>query len=235
MSESEIMNQEASRVTAGAATSASRPAHKSATSDDERKGLVDLDSSVVAYAKRMREEQEKLQAPGEPPYTDALDHNEEPPHIRARRKLIQRQPGFWKGLERIELGFEVVQMMREIGFGLHIVTKGPSDTANAWSEKLEWSKENIPDALVTVTEDKSATYGRAFLEDWPPYFLSWLAVRKNGLVICVAQPWNVDYAVGGRLQRPNVIRYDGTNRAEVDRLLRRAYERKGGEPLFAPA
>jgi len=206
-----------------------------ATSDDERKGLIDLDSSVAAYAKKMREEQDKLRAPGEPAYVDALDHDQEPPHIRARRKLIQRQPGFWRSLERIELGFDIVQMMRQIGFGLHVVTKGPRGTSNAWSEKLEWSTEQIPDASVTVTTDKSAIYGRAFLEDWPPYFRSWLMVRKNGLVICVAQPWNEDYAVGGRLQRPNVIRYDGSNRGEVERMLRRAYERKGGESLFGSA
>jgi 5'-nucleotidase len=201
-----------------------------ATSDDEHQALLDLDGSLADYDAAMRERMEAIRSPLEPPVTDRLASDEdEPPHLEARRKLIQAMPGFWRGLKRIDLGFEVVATMRAIGFGLHVLTKGPRSTPNAWSEKLEWCLVEIPDAMVSVSADKSAVYGRVLLDDWPPYFLSWLKARRNGLVVCVAQPWNTDYRVGGPLHRPDVLRYDGTNKSRLEALLRRAYDRKGGE------
>jgi 5'-nucleotidase len=198
------------------------------TSDDERQALLDLDGSLADYDKVMRARMEAIRSPEEPPYADRLSGHE-PPHLEARRKLIQAQPGFWRSLPRIERGFQVVEAMRHIGFGLHVLTKGPRSTSIAWSEKLDWCIDNIPDAMVTVTGDKSAVYGRVLLDDFPPYFTSWLAVRPRGFVICVDQPWNADYRKGGPLEHPNVLRFDGTNLAEVEARLRRAYERGGGD------
>ena len=199
------------------------------TSDDERQALLDLDGSLADYDKIMRARMETLRAPEEPPHVDRFVTLSEPPHIEARRKLIQAQPGFWRGLPRIDRGFQVVEVMRRIGFGLHVLTKGPRSTSIAWSEKLDWCIDNIPDAMVTVTADKSAVYGRALLDDFPPYFTSWLLVRPRGLVVCVDQPWNADYRKGGPLEHPNVLRFDGSNLAELEARLRRAYERRGGD------
>lgn len=196
------------------------------TSDDERQALLDLDGSLADYDTVMRSRMEALRSPNEPPYTDR--QSDEPPYIDARRKLIQAQPGFWRGLPRIERGFQVVDMMRSIGFGLHVLTKGPRSTSLAWSEKLDWCIDNIPDAMVTVTADKSAVYGRVLLDDFPTYFTSWLRVRSRGLVICVDQPWNAEYAVGGRLEHPNVLRLDGKNTEAIHTRLRHAYARSGG-------
>jgi hypothetical protein len=201
------------------------------TSDDERQALIDLDGSLADYDGALRAAMDAIRAPGEPPYADRLAVGREEPHMEARRKLIQAQPGFWRGLERIERGFEVVDRMRRIGFGLHVLTKGPRATVGAWSEKLAWCIAELPDAMVTITSDKSAVYGRVLLDDWPAYFVAWLKARPRGLVICVAQPWNADYRAGGPLEHANVLRYDGSNQAEVETRLRAAYDRKGGASL----
>src|SRR5580700_1369568 len=101
------------------------------TSDDERQALIDLDGSLADYDGALRAAMDAIRAPGEPPYADRLAVGREEPHMEARRKLIQAQPGFWRGLERIERGFEVVDRMRRIGFGLHVLTKGPRATVGA--------------------------------------------------------------------------------------------------------
>ena len=196
--------------------------------------LVDLDSTVADYDKALRKEMRALEAPNEPSYADRYSNGFEPAYIEARRKLIQQKPGFWRNLERIPLGFEVVDELRKIGFSLHVLTKGPQKNGAAWGEKLEWSREHLPDATVTVTGDKSIVYGRVLVDDFPPYFLSWLANRPRGLVISVAHPWNEGFKKDGAQAHPNVVRYDGTDVIELREALRRARDRESGAPLHVP-
>jgi 5'(3')-deoxyribonucleotidase len=128
-----------------------------------------------------------------------------PLHIQRRRKLIQQRPGFWRELSRIRLGFEVVDVLREHLFALHVLTKGPSTTPNAWTEKFEWCRKHLPDALVTVGQDKSIVYGRILVDDFPEYFLPWLDHRPRGLVVAIQHPWNEN------IRHANLVHYDGTN------------------------
>ena len=195
---------------------------------DEQSGednyfLADLDGSTADFDKRMKERLELLRGPGEPDYGDNYD--DVPPYIKARRDLIKRQPGFWRGLDRLERGFHVVDYARSIGFKINTLTKCPRKNPMAWTEKAEWCIENIPDALITLTEEKTITYGKVLLDDYPPYFLPWLKVRPRGLVIAVAQPWNLG------VTHPNLIRYDGTNLDQVKEALDRAYRRVGRQSL----
>jgi 5'(3')-deoxyribonucleotidase len=193
--------------------------------------LIDLDSTVADYDKALREVMRSLEAPNEPAYADRYTNGAEPAYIEARRKLVQRQPGFWRNLEKIPLGFEVVDELRRAGFKLHVLTKGPQKNGAAWGEKLEWSREHLPDATVTVTGDKSIVYGRVLVDDFPPYFLAWLANRPRGLVISVAHPWNEGFKKDGAQAHPNVLRYDGTDVIELREALRRARDRESGAPL----
>lgn len=195
---------------------------------DDRIALIDLDGTVADYDAAMRAAMATLRAPGEP---GEPDRGAEPAHLEARRKLVQRQPGFWRGLAPLALGFAVVDELRALGFELHVLTKGPRATPNAWSEKVEWCAEHLPDANVTVTGDKSLVYGRVLVDDWPPYFTRWLEVRPRGLVVCVAHPWNEGFAAGGAEAHANVLRFDGENRDELRRRLARAYERGAREGL----
>lgn len=124
-------------------------------------------------------------------------------HLEARRALIKAQPGWWRELPRLELGFAVLDELRAQRFRLHVLTKGPFDTAGAWSEKVQWCRAHVPDAAVTITEDKGLVYGKVLVDDWPPYVQRWLEWRPRGFVVMPAQPWNVGFA------HPNVLRFDG--------------------------
>lgn len=199
---------------------------------EDRIALIDLDGTVADYDSEMQAQMRRIMAPSEEVYTHrpVLDEDELE-HMKARRKLIQRQTGFWRRLKPLAMGFEVIEEMRHLKFGLHVLTKGPTTTPNAWSEKLEWCQEHLPDAAVTVTGDKSLVYGRVLFDDWPSYFTKWILVRPRGLVICLAHPWNIDFAKGGAREHPNVLRYDGSNREELVARLTRAYERASRENL----
>lgn len=188
--------------------------------------LIDLDGTVADCDGALQEQQALLRSPDEPPFQDRYSGGGEPAYIEARRKLIQRQPGFWRNLRPLTLGFQVVGKLRDIGFNLHVLTKGPKGNGAAWGEKLDWSREHIPDALVTVGSDKSLVYGKILVDDFPEYFEKWLRVRPRGLVVCVAQAWNIQYADD---VHPNVFRYDGTNYEALCGRLQQAYNRDAGK------
>lgn len=202
--------------------------------EGDRVALVDLDGTIADYDAALVEAMRSIQDPNEKPYENRYEETtkrSELPHVEARRKMIQRQPGFWRNLPGLTLGFDIVSELRELGFALHVLTKGPRNNGPAWGEKLEWARENIHDATVTVTGDKSIVFGRVLVDDYPPYFISWLENRPRGLVVCVAHPWNEAFKRGGNNEHPNVVRYDGSNLDEVARMLKRAYDRAPGEPL----
>ena len=188
-------------------------------SQDDKVALIDLDGTVCDYDRSMRAMMRSIQAQEETLYCDRYTDGSEPPHIEARRKLIQKMPGFWRNLQQHSIGFQIVDECRAIGFDLHVLTKGPADSTGAWSEKISWCQEHLKDAQVTVTQNKSLTYGRVLCDDYPYYFNAWLKRRPRGLVVCVAQPWNAG------ISNPNVLRFDGTNRVDLRERLQQAFDR----------
>ncbi len=195
-------------------------------SSESKIALIDLDGTVADYDKSMSAEMAKIAAPEDPKYDkygSNFGSNKE--YLNARRKLIQNQAGFWRDLEPLPLGFDIVNLLRDIGFTLNILTQGPRKSLNAWSEKVEWSNKHLFNVNITITQDKSLSYGRVLVDDYAPYFLKWLEHRPRGLVVCVAHPWNEMFAVGGVSYNENVFRYDGTNREELKTRLVTAFER----------
>ena len=188
--------------------------------------LIDIDGTIADYDGEMDRHLRDLKSPEEPSFSG---WDNVPKHIEARRNLIKRQPGFWRSLPRLELGFHVVEELRVLGFMLHVLTKGPKYTTSAWTEKYDWCRENLPDAFVTVTQDKSLVYGRVLVDDYAPYFEKWLSVRPRGLVVCVAHDWNGEYASDGAKAHPNVFRYNGANREALRQALTMAFTRKARE------
>jgi 5'-nucleotidase len=188
-----------------------------------RIALVDLDGTVADYDAAMTRDLEPLRSPEET--TPLVYHGageEMPEHYKARVKLIRNRSGWWRGLGRLEDGFRVVDMMRRIGFEIHVLTKGPKSSPNAWSEKAEWCQEHMPGDLVTISSDKSMVYGRVLMDDWPPYVIPWLKARPRALVILPDRPWNKGF------EHHRVIRYTGDNDDVVFEALKLAFLRKDG-------
>jgi 5'-nucleotidase len=184
--------------------------------------LVDMDGTLCDYEGAMARDLEKIRNPQEPPLKMRESHSD--PWLRERVELIRRQPGWWAGLERLKLGFDVLEELRSLEFELHILTKGPAQATSAWTEKLQWCQRHVPDARVTVTMDKGLVYGKVLVDDWPEYIERWLTWRPRGLVIMPAQPWNEDF------RHPNVLRYDGRNLDGVKASLRAVKERAQALP-----
>lgn len=162
--------------------------------------LVDLDGTLADYHAAMKKGLEPMRAPEEEDVDWASYERRPPPHIEARMDLVKRQPGFWKGLQPVSDGFEVLHLIREVGFSLNVLTKGPKRTTQAWTEKVEWCQHYLPDVPVTVTQDKGIVYGRGLFDDYPPYLLRWLEHRPRGLCLMLDQPWNRDFS------HPQVVR-----------------------------
>jgi len=169
--------------------------------------LFDLDGTLADFDKAMRAQLEQLRSPGEDPKLDELAY-EDLPHMRARRRLVKRQPGFWENLEPIERGFELLRCAVDLRFRATILSKGPRKVASAWSEKVAWCRRHVEDCQIVLAEDKGLVYGRLLVDDWPEYIERWMRWRPRGLVVAVAQPWNV--GIEQRFPR-QVVRYDGTN------------------------
>lgn len=166
--------------------------------------LIDMDGTIADFDQSMKEHLVKLasSADGEWAKGNFDGKREEMPEwLKARQALIKRSPGFWRDLPRLHDGFHMLEMLRELGFSLNILTKGPERSTNAWTEKVEWCQEHVPDAAIHISQDKGLVYGRVLFDDWPAYILRWLEWRPRGLVIMTDQPWNQGF------DPPNVHRY----------------------------
>jgi len=189
----------------------------------DRIALLDMDGTIADYDSAMNDALATLRSPGEPVFERGLF----PDWIEARRTLIAMQPGFWRNLRPLPLGFSIVDVLMSLDFRITVLTKGPNRKPGAWSEKVEWCREYLPGVPVTITEDKSHTYGKLLVDDWPPYVMGWLGNRPRGIVIMPAQSWNE----GADAQSPNIFRYDGSNPLVLRRVLEAVAARRSGETL----
>ena len=177
--------------------------------------LIDLDGTIADYDGAMRRDLAPLCAPEELPLPADLGPLEAQPHFKARMGLIRRVPGWWRHLPRIEANLELVHVMRSLAYDIHVLTKGPWKSSQAWAEKVDWCREHLPWASLHISEDKGLVYGKVLMDDWPPYIQRWLTWRPRGLVIMPSHPWNEHF------QHSHVIRWDGSAeaRAEIEERL----------------
>lgn len=187
--------------------------------------LVDMDGTLVDYVGQLERDLAALAAPGEKPVSMARLWDEGvSDHLQRRMDIIKQQAGWWRELPDLTFGHHVLHWLREIGFDIHILTKGPYRTTSAWTEKVEWCRARLsPDAKVTITEDKSLVYGRVLVDDYPDYMTAWLEWRPRGLGIMPKSETNKDF------RHERVVIYDGTNAAEVRAALQAAFDREAGE------
>ena len=169
--------------------------------------LFDIDGTLADFDAAMQRRLEELRSPGEDPKSDETAF-EDVPYVKARRRLIKAQPGFWRDLMPIQLGFQILEEARAQRFLCQILSKSPRKIPAAAGEKIEWCVKHVPDLPIVLSEDKGLVYGKLLCDDWPEYIERWLTWRPRGLVIAVAQRWNI--GIDTRFPK-NVVRFDGTN------------------------
>src|SRR5579863_147686 len=91
--------------------------------------LVDMDGTLCDFDTAMKRDYEKLKAPGEP---DVSPFDETIPWVKARRDLIKSQKNWWLNLEKFKLGFDVYQVLLDLGYKTHVLTRGPGHAPQAW-------------------------------------------------------------------------------------------------------
>lgn len=158
--------------------------------DSDKVALIDMDGTLALYDFALFKALEELRSPNDP---EVSLHGHHPPWLRNRIKLIRQQPGFWRNLEKDELGFMTLDLLKELEYSLMVLTKGPVTTTSAWTEKREWCHEHLPGVPVTVTENKGLVYGKVLFDDYPPYIQAWLKWRPRGKVIMTHHAWNQDF------------------------------------------
>lgn len=185
--------------------------------------LFDMDNTLVDYDGGLAEVYETIRGPQDIPIKSW--HNAEDfPYIKNRLNLIKMVPGWWRNLKRYQPGFDILEVALEIGFEVHVLTKGPEAKSRAWMEKLEWCRAELPKGVkVTITEDKSLVYGKVLVDDYPPYLGKWFDRRPRGLGIIPVNDFNSEY------WHPQLIRYDHTDLYSLDKVkkaLETAYNRE---------
>lgn|SRR5262245_25123178 len=189
--------------------------------------LFDLDGSLADYDGAMVRTLEELRSPGEAVITgENFWDLEKQDYLRARMRLVKNQPGWWLSLDPIPRGMQILRLCRQLGFDVHILTKGPKRHSLAWGEKVQWCQRHVgPEVDIHVTSDKGMVYGKLLYDDYPDYMLRWLQHRPRGLGIMPVTPHNRQFS------HPNVVKWDGTNLEEVTRAILAAKNRNPGEDL----
>jgi FMN phosphatase YigB (HAD superfamily) len=73
--------------------------------------LFDLDGTLADFDAAMQHKLEELRSPSEDPKADETAF-EDVPYVKARRRLVKSQPGFWRDLATIPLGFQLLEEAR---------------------------------------------------------------------------------------------------------------------------
>jgi 5'-nucleotidase len=183
--------------------------------EDEKVALFDMDETLFAYTRQLRQDMLKLNAPGEPQYTVKELFDESKPWLKARMDMIKSQPGWWRSLPKLERGWTIYHLAKNIGYEVEILTKGPHSKRLAWMEKAECIDMHFGDSVTIniVGKGKGRYYGRMLVDDYPEYMNQWLQWRPRGLGIMIANEENEGYS------HPNVIRFD-----DEDDTLEKIYD-----------
>lgn len=182
--------------------------------------LIDMDGTLCDYRGAMEKTAQSVLTPCDIDIWDNAYSN--------LRSMIKKQPGFWRNLEPMPVGYKIYHLLRRYNYKINILTKGPYHTTSAWSEKVEWCRQNLDNVAVTITEDKSLVYGKILVDDFPAYCEAWLEWRPRGLVLMPAH----DYNEGFDKQYPNnVLRIDLNNMSLAEKAIAQCVNRKNHESL----
>ena len=185
----------------------------------EKIALFDMDGTLFDHRGPLIRDLEYLRSPGEPEWTsDVIDDS--PEYIKRRASLIRQSSEWWENLPKLQLGWDVLEIAKELEYRIMILTQGPRSNPSSWAGKKRCIDKNLgSDIDMTITRDKGLVYGTLLVDDFPPYAKRWLKWRKNGLVIMPASDENSGFS------HSQVIRYDGSNLERVKEAMVKARRR----------
>lgn len=181
--------------------------------DIDNVALVDMDGTLCDFHNQLERDLEKVLGDDRQKISAKT--------LREVEWLIRRDGGWYRNLKPLPLGFQIVDLLKSIGFRIMIMTKSSKESKNAWSEKAAWISEHLPDVDMMVTMDKGLVYGKVLVDDYPTHFLRWMERRPRGKVVMPVQPWNKDVDA-----RPNL--YAVSCKADLEAItpmLKAAFER----------
>ena len=174
-----------------------------------------MDGTLCGYDEALLRKLEELRSTGEPVW-DMPVTDDAPGYIRKRADMIRRSEEWWESLPKFQLGWDVLEIARELGYKIMILTQGPRSNPYAWSGKKKWIDKNLGQNVdLTITRDKGLVYGRVLVDDFPKYIERWLTWRGRARVIMPANKSNANFT------HPQVIRYDGSNLDEVRKVMKK--------------
>lgn len=178
----------------------------------------DLDNSLANYEKAVLQELECLRSPAEE-YVSTV-HGWLPDHIFRRKSLITSSLEFWVNLEPIPLGFEVLNICKEIGYKIVVLTCCPKTKPNAATGKLLWCQKHLcKDIDFKIVSQKNIDYGSVLYDDFPEYMDEWFKLNKDGLGLMPNHDYNQNYS------RHNVHKVDN-NISFIKNILINHFENK---------
>lgn len=187
--------------------------------------LIDLDGTLCNYVDAMLVSLRELTSPDEffvDPFVvpDGKEKSESLRYLWARMNLIKSDEFWWANLPKMQLGFDVLGVLQDLGFDCEILTQSPMNNPAALAGKLRWIRKHLgSDMEYTMTRQKGRHQGAVFVDDYPEYIKLWLAHNKDGLVIMPANKYNKDFS------HPQVIRYTGDNKVDVSTALKKVFEK----------
>ena len=189
--------------------------------------LIDMDGTLVDYDGAFLRDLKRISNKEERELIESYKGNvwkmcTENFLFERRRHMITSQYGWWTDLNPIEENIDVVRLMHEMDFEIHICTKGPFSKPFSWMEKVESIKKNIDVPVkMNIVTDKSLFYGAVLFDDYIPFVEKWLKHRPRGLGILPNNEGNKGYS------HSNAIHYDGSTLSfeSVKEALNRVLER----------
>ena len=91
---------------------------------DRTIALFDLDDTLVDYQGQLLRDLQSIASPGEPPIESIHLYAGDIPYLEARRHVITSQVGWWRKLPRLQLGWDILEVAREIGYSIAVLKKG---------------------------------------------------------------------------------------------------------------
>ena len=90
----------------------------------ENIALFDMDGTICDHDQSLFEGLEALRGPKELVYRPPIK-NDTPEYIKNRADLIRASESWWENLPRIQLGWNVLKIARELDYRIMILTQGP--------------------------------------------------------------------------------------------------------------